>query len=70
MLKFGQHIIKPSSVFWESNLSFAFVNIKPVLPGHVLVSPKRVEPSFTDLTPEEAVDIFQGSSYMPWVLFS
>ena len=65
MFKFGQHVIKKSCVFWESKLSFAFVNIKPVLPGHVLISPKRIEPSFTDLSPEEAVDIFQGllSSY-------
>ena len=60
MLKFGQHVIQQSCVFWESKLSFAFVNIKPVLPGHILVSPKRIVPYFTNLSPEENVDLFKG----------
>ena len=64
MLKFGQHVIQQSCVFWESKLSFAFVNIKPVLPGHVLVSPKRIEPYFTNLSPEENVDLFKGLYFL------
>ena len=39
---FSSAITIPSShIFYESRLSFAFVNLKPVLPGHVLVAPKR-----------------------------
>ena len=33
-------------------LPFA-VNLKPVVPGHVLVSPKRVVARFAELSPEE-----------------
>jgi bis(5'-adenosyl)-triphosphatase len=39
-------------------LSFAFVNIKPLLPGHVLVSPIRRVPRIKDLTTREATDLF------------
>lgn len=39
-------------------LSFALVNVKPLLPGHVLVSPRRVVPRFSDLSHAEVVDLF------------
>jgi diadenosine tetraphosphate (Ap4A) HIT family hydrolase len=45
-------------VFATSPLSFAFVNLKPVVPGHVLVSPKRVVPRFADLSEEEVADLW------------
>uniref|UniRef100_A0A8C2C0P9 HIT domain-containing protein n=1 Tax=Cyprinus carpio TaxID=7962 RepID=A0A8C2C0P9_CYPCA len=35
MLRFGQHIIKSSAVFLKTELSFALVNRKPVVPGHL-----------------------------------
>jgi bis(5'-adenosyl)-triphosphatase len=34
------------------------VNLKPILPGHVLVSPLRRAPRFNDLTPPEVADLF------------
>jgi bis(5'-adenosyl)-triphosphatase len=34
------------------------VNLKPLLPGHVLVSPRRLVPRFNDLTPDEVKDLF------------
>ena len=34
------------------------MNLKPIVPGHVLVSTKRVVPRFTDLTPEETQDVW------------
>ena len=34
--EFGQYKIGSGHVFYRSALSFAFVNIKPVLPGHIL----------------------------------
>ncbi|KAI9891921.1 MAG: hypothetical protein M1814_002306 [Vezdaea aestivalis] len=47
-----------SPVFYRTNLSFALVNLKPLLPGHVLVSPRRVVPRIHDLSPEEITDLF------------
>lgn len=34
--QFGQHSIGCGQVFYKTALSFAFVNIKPVLPGRIL----------------------------------
>ncbi|XP_064632288.1 nitrilase and fragile histidine triad fusion protein NitFhit-like [Lineus longissimus] len=56
--QFGQFSIRSDQVFHRSNLSIAFVNIKPVVPGHVLVSPIRVVEKFADLTPSEVSDLF------------
>lgn len=36
MLRFGQHLIKPSVVFLTTELSFALVNRRPVVPGRIL----------------------------------
>lgn len=49
--------IPTAHIFYESRLSFAFVNHKPVLPGHVLVAPKRVESSFSNLKEDEMTDL-------------
>ncbi|XP_067288094.1 bis(5'-adenosyl)-triphosphatase isoform X2 [Pseudorasbora parva] len=59
--RFGQHIIKTSAVFLKTDLSFALVNRKPVVPGHVLVCPLRVVERFRDLRPEEVADLFMTS---------
>ncbi|XP_067854929.1 bis(5'-adenosyl)-triphosphatase isoform X2 [Heptranchias perlo] len=59
--RFGQHIIKSSMVFLQTELSFALVNRKPVVPGHVLVCPIRPAERFRDLQPEEVTDLFQTS---------
>ena len=45
-------------VFFRTAHSFAFVNLKPILPGHVLVSPIRVVPRLRDLSPNEILDLF------------
>ncbi|XP_053892252.1 bis(5'-adenosyl)-triphosphatase isoform X2 [Malaclemys terrapin pileata] len=57
--RFGQHLIKPSFVFLKTELSFALVNRKPVVPGHILVCPLRPVERFRDLCPEEVADLFQ-----------
>lgn len=36
----------------------AFVNLKPLLPGHVLVTPRRIVPRLSDLSQDETVDLF------------
>ncbi|XP_029288273.1 bis(5'-adenosyl)-triphosphatase isoform X3 [Cottoperca gobio] len=57
-LRFGQHFIKASAVFLQTELSFALVNRKPVVPGHVLVCPLRPVERFRDLQPDEMADLF------------
>ncbi|XP_069559343.1 bis(5'-adenosyl)-triphosphatase-like isoform X2 [Brachyistius frenatus] len=57
-LRFGQHLIKASAVFLQTELSFALVNRKPVVPGHVLVCPLRPVERFRDLQPDELADLF------------
>jgi len=56
--QFGPHVVKSTSVFYRTALSIAFVNRKPVLPGHVLVCPIRVVEHLTDLTAAETADLF------------
>jgi len=55
---FGQWVVDKEEVFARSAHSFAFVNLKPILPGHVLISPLRVVPRYQDLTPAEIGDMW------------
>ncbi|XP_058844540.1 bis(5'-adenosyl)-triphosphatase-like [Acipenser ruthenus] len=66
--RFGQHVVKASAVFLQSELSFALVNRKPVVPGHVLVCPLRLVERFHDLRPEEVADLFQTTQRVSGVL--
>ena len=61
---FGPHTIHSSQVFYESALSIGFVNIKPIVPGHILVIPKRVERRVMDLTTDEYVDLFASVRFI------
>ncbi|KAI1914145.1 Dinucleoside triphosphate hydrolase [Ophidiomyces ophidiicola] len=54
----SQLTTEPHQVFFTTSLSFALVNLKPLLPGHVLVSPIRNVPRVSDLTVEETADLF------------
>ncbi|KAL3486377.1 HIT-like domain-containing protein [Aspergillus germanicus] len=56
-IHFGPFLVTPQ-VFHQTSLSFALVNLKPILPGHVLVSPRRVVPRVSDLTVTETTDLF------------
>ncbi|KAJ5780234.1 hypothetical protein N7457_005394 [Penicillium paradoxum] len=56
-IQFGSFIVT-SQVFYTTPLTFALVNLKPILPGHVLVSPRRIVPRVADLTPAETSDLF------------
>ncbi|KAI9844837.1 MAG: hypothetical protein M1837_005255 [Sclerophora amabilis] len=47
-----------SQVFHTTPHSFCLVNLKPLLPGHVLVCPLRRTARLTDLTPREVSDLF------------
>ncbi|KAI7783952.1 Bis(5'-adenosyl)-triphosphatase [Diaporthe eres] len=47
-----------SQVFLTTPHSFALVNLKPLLPGHVLVCPSRPHKRLTDLSLPEVTDLF------------
>ena len=56
---FGPFRISSQHVFYATPLSVAFVNLRPIVPGHVLVIPQRVVPLLQDLTIEEYTDLWQ-----------
>ncbi|XP_039010756.1 bifunctional bis(5'-adenosyl)-triphosphatase/adenylylsulfatase FHIT-like [Hibiscus syriacus] len=55
---FGPYKIDPKEVFYSTPLSYAMVNLRPVVPGHVLVCPRREVKRFADLTVEETQDLW------------
>nr|XP_028943908.1 bifunctional bis(5'-adenosyl)-triphosphatase/adenylylsulfatase FHIT-like [Malus domestica] len=56
--KFGPYKIDGRGVFYSTNLSFAMVNLRPLVPGHVLVCPRREVKRFGDLTADETSDLW------------
>ncbi|KAL5536081.1 HNT2 [Sanghuangporus sanghuang] len=44
--------------FYRTAHAFAIVNLKPIVPGHVLVVPNRVVPRLADLSPIEVSALF------------
>ncbi|KAI9503049.1 Dinucleoside triphosphate hydrolase [Coemansia spiralis] len=56
-VRFGPNAIPLKQMFLISKLSFAFVNLKPVRPGHVLIATRRDVARFNDLTSEEVSDL-------------
>ena len=46
---FGRFKIATSQIFYRSKHSFAMVNLRPLVPGHVLVVSNRVVPFLSDL---------------------
>lgn len=59
-VKFGKFDIPSSQVFYisPSNLSIALVNLRPLCPGHVLVTSRRVVQHLRELTAEEYDDLW------------
>lgn len=56
---FGHVKVPESCVFFKSKLTYAFVNLRCVLPGHVLVAPIRMAERNHDMTEEEAQDFYK-----------
>jgi bis(5'-adenosyl)-triphosphatase len=58
---FGKFLIPSKSIFYRSDSSLAFVNLRPIVPGHVLVIPSRDNcgPLLSDLTDAEYTDMWQ-----------
>ena len=57
--QFGKAIVHPSQVFLRTRHSYAFINHRPILPGHVLVASLNSVPKFTKLGSDEVADLFQ-----------
>lgn len=56
---FSKYVVTPQ-VFFKSKYTYALVNLKPLVPGHVLVVPLRSQVvRLSDLTPEESIDYFK-----------
>ncbi|CAH8540185.1 unnamed protein product [Schistosoma turkestanicum] len=55
---FGPHLIKSDCVFYQSKLSFAFVNISPLVPGHILVCPIACVERFCHLNGAQVADLY------------
>jgi len=64
----GQYWVKSSQIFFQSNLSYALVNLKPVLPGHILVVPKRCVARFKDLSHAEVSDLWISTQKISTIL--
>ncbi|KAK3025834.1 hypothetical protein RJ639_041282 [Escallonia herrerae] len=56
--KFGPYKIDPKEVFYHTDLSYAMVNLRPLLPGHILLSILREVKRFVDLTTDETSDLW------------
>nr|XP_028955371.1 bifunctional bis(5'-adenosyl)-triphosphatase/adenylylsulfatase FHIT [Malus domestica] len=56
--KFGPYNIDSREVFYSTKLSYALVNLRPLVPGHVLVCPRREVKRFVDLTADETSDLW------------
>lgn len=55
---FSKYVVTPQ-VFFKSRYTYALVNLKPLVPGHVLIVPLRREVvRLSDLTHEESLDYF------------
>ena len=59
MFNFGPFTVPGAAVFMRSAQTVAFVKMKPVVEGHVLVSSSRSVPQLGDLSAEEAADLFK-----------
>jgi bis(5'-adenosyl)-triphosphatase len=57
-MRFGRFLIPEASIFARSPFSAAFVNLRPIVPGHVLIMPQRITPHLADLTTEEYTDLW------------
>ncbi|CAA3029753.1 bifunctional bis(5 -adenosyl)-triphosphatase adenylylsulfatase FHIT-like [Olea europaea subsp. europaea] len=54
---FGPYKIDSKEVFYSTRLSYALVNLRPVVPGHILLS-AHLNCRFVDLTADETSDIW------------
>eukprot|EP00980_Cylindrotheca_fusiformis_P012277 scaffold3001_cov122-Cylindrotheca_fusiformis.AAC.2 len=57
-MRFGKFKIPSNHIFHRTAKSAAFVNLRPIVPGHVLVMPERIVARMEELSQEEYVDMW------------
>ena len=57
-MRFGRVVIPSSHIFYRSQRSAAFVNLRPIVPGHVLIMPERIVATMEELSEEEYIDMW------------
>lgn len=48
----------PAYIVWEDEKHIAFLDIKPINPGHLLIVPKKVVGDILDMNNQEYTDLF------------
>lgn len=48
----------PAYIIWEDEKHIAFLDIKPINPGHLLIVPKKVVGDVLDMNNQEYTDLF------------
>lgn len=56
---FGRFKISSNQIFHRTKYTFALVNLRPLVPGHVLVCSTRVTPLLSDLEEDEHDDLWR-----------
>jgi bis(5'-adenosyl)-triphosphatase len=56
--QFGRFRIPDACIFHRTESSIAFVNLRPIVPGHVLVMPQKIVPHLRDLDMAEYLDLW------------
>ena len=59
-LIFGKFKISPSKIFYHSpsNMPATIVNLRPIVPAHVLIIPKRIVPKISQLETNQYTDLW------------
>ncbi|SBT72067.1 histidine triad protein, putative [Plasmodium malariae] len=66
--EFGMYEIDKREVFLTTKYSYGFVNNKPLLPGHILLTTLKKKKKYNDLDIEEIIDINLLSNFMCYVM--
>ena len=67
-LRFGRFVIPSRHIFYRTSQSAAFVNLRPIVPGHVLVMPHRIVAALEELTNDEYIDLWMSVRIVQQVL--
>lgn len=59
-MRFGRFTIPSSHIFFKGKTSSAFVNLRPIVPGHVLVMSNRIVATMEELNEEEYLDMWSS----------
>lgn len=58
----------PAHIIWENSNYIAFLDIKPINPGHILLVPKKPVSDILDMTDQEYSSLFLAAKQLAWTL--